>query len=573
MNRWRQFRASPLSRHPSLFLRKVAKRLGWVPEQLKVPAAPVREVTYPAHWERELRAWLAAVPWQPGPHPFNRVFGQEFDEDLLLRLCRDGPDPGVSGLTGDIKLIWDYSRGQPLVTNAVAGAAPLGDCEAFLRRWREANHDFTGAAWRCAMDTGIRGVNWCFADVLFGGELGRRMGTAEWAGALWQHGWMTFRHLEALMVSSNHYFANLLGLEVLGSIFPGDSTAGNWRRFAEGDFPRALLAQTRADGGANEGSLRYHAYVTEMALLFRLAQGRPFPAPAEERLRGMCQVVADFQDATGDVFAFGDDDSGRVLALDAAAKEGRVPILLRLAAQVLGEALAPASERLCPASGWWVKRTGEFTAALEFGGVGFHGQGGHAHNDDLSLAVDWRGHPVIVDPGSYLYTADRVARNRLRSTVVHNTIMVDGREQRVMTSEPFELIGSDAPGQSERVAPDTWAFTCARADGVRHRREITGSTTEIRVRDTIEGRGTHSLRWRFTLHPHVTAEATGLGWRLSLPGVGTLRLETGTPQLSRKTVASEFSPGYGKVESTLGCVAEGKFTLPCTLEWRLSVEG
>ena len=71
------------------------------------------------------------------------------------------------------------------------------------------------------------------------------------------------------MISSNHYLADLLGLLVVGSIFPGDASAQAWRRFAAEEFPKALLSQTHDDGGLDEASLRYHAFVTEMALLFR----------------------------------------------------------------------------------------------------------------------------------------------------------------------------------------------------------------------------------------------------------------------------------------------------------------
>ena len=88
------------------------------------------------------------------------------------------------------------------------------------------------------------------------------------------------------------------------------------------------------DGGLAEASLRYHAFVTEMALLFRLARGAALPANAELQLRTACGIVSDFRDAHGDLFPIGDDDSGRVLAIDGASAMGRADVLMNLARSI-----------------------------------------------------------------------------------------------------------------------------------------------------------------------------------------------------------------------------------------------
>ena len=242
---------------------------------------------YPAAWAPALQSWISQVPLRAEPHPFHRVFGHDFDEELLLRFCREGPRRGERGLLSDIKVIWDYSRAHPLFTNAALGPGHVDAGVAFIRRWLEANADTNGPAWICAMDVAIRAVNWIMADVMSGGELGRRVGSKVWAQWLWHHGFVTWQRLEARIISSNHYMADLLGLIVIGSSFPDDARARAWLRFAQDEFPRALLAQTYEDGGLNEASLRYHAFVTEMALLARLATDVPFPPAVEDRLRAI----------------------------------------------------------------------------------------------------------------------------------------------------------------------------------------------------------------------------------------------------------------------------------------------
>jgi hypothetical protein len=569
MSRLRAFPQSPLARHPGLLARKIASRLGLFREDAPLPEIAASGVAYPAHWASSLRSWLRQVPLHPAPHPFNRVFGLEFDESFLLRLCREGPNRGEPGLAGDIKLIWDFSRGHALFTNAAAGADQVAACAGFIRRWQEANADTNGPAWTCAMDTAIRAVNWIVADVLFDGALASALGRSEFHSALHQHGQSIWRRLEVRVINTNHYLANLLGLAVLGAIFPGGTRARAWLAFAREEFPRALLGQTRADGGLNEASLRYHAFVTEMALLFRLTVGMPLPAPAEVRLRQMCQIVADFQDATGDVFPFGDDDSGRVLAVDSASPLGRAEALLRLASAVLGEPFQPAAQSVCPQSGWWIGRAGDFTVALDFGGVGLHGLGGHAHNDDFSICLEWRNRPVIIDPGTFLYTSDQEARNRFRSTSYHNTLQMDGCEQRALTSSVFALPGSDKAFEAVATGETAWTFRRPVGSRASHCRELSINGGEVCLRDRLEASGRHRLRWCFHLHPNVRAQLTPQGFILTIPEIGALQLTTNAAAPDLRIIKSEYSPAYGRRDPSHACTAEGEYVLPTDVEWRI----
>jgi len=570
MRRLRNFLRSPLARHPQLLARKVGARLRLYREDIAVPTAPFSQVTYPAAWKATLGKWTSGLSFQSGPFPFNRVFEQEFDETTLLSLCREGPIRQGTGLETDIKLIWDYSRGHALFLNAATAPGEVADSLAFLRRWTAATADMNGPAWTCAMDVAIRAVNWVFADALHDAQLSRAFGEAEWAARLWQHGWIIWRRLESRMISSNHYLADLLGLLVVGSIFPSDASAQRWRAFAEAEFPKALLTQTHEDGGLDEASLRYHAFVTEMALLFRLALGRSMKGAAEQRLSAMCQILADFQDASGDLFPFGDDDSGRVLALDGAASGGRASWLIHLASIVIGEKLTPTANALYRHSGWWTQRAGDFTAALDFGGVGLRGLGAHAHNDDFSICLEWRGHPVIVDPGTFFYTGDPVTRNRLRSTALHSTLMIDGAEQRPLGRELFSLPGPATAWPATHSAERGTVFT-RKAGAVVHQREMRLRKDGLWLRDVVEGAGRHRLQWFFQLHPEIRAVAEPGGWRLAVPGAGALRLESPGTALTLGVEPSSFSPGYSRLLPSHACSATTEIALPATVEWRVRV--
>ena len=51
--------------------------------------------------------------------------------------------------------------------------------------------------------------------------------------------------------------------------------------------------------------------------------------------------------------------------------------------------------------------------------VAENGLGGHAHNDQLCLELNLDGEDLIVDPGSYIYTAIPSIRNQYRSVTAH----------------------------------------------------------------------------------------------------------------------------------------------------------
>jgi hypothetical protein len=145
--------------------------------------------------------------------------------------------------------------------------------------------------------------------------------------------------------------------------------------------------------------------------------------------------------------------------------------------------------------------------------VGLDGRGGHGHLDALSFELALHGIPLIVDPGSYVYTGDPDARNRFRSTRAHNVVMVDGEE-----------MASIFPGQLWRLGPEAnphdvcWQQNedgfrlSARHDGyvrlpdaVHYRREFKFSAADARliVSDGFQGMGQHVVERFLHFDPNL----------------------------------------------------------------------
>jgi hypothetical protein len=110
-----------------------------------------------------------------------------------------------------------------------------------------------------------------------------------------------------------------------------------------------------------------------------------------------------------------------------------------------------------------------------------------SHADQLHFDLWWRGLNVAQDAGTYLYNAPPPWDNRLTSTLVHNTVSVDGREQMTRAGRFLYLDWADASSK-RRLETDTdfaQSAQCASARtyayarlGVRHDRMVTVSNDE-----------------------------------------------------------------------------------------------
>lgn len=90
-------------------------------------------------------------------------------------------------------------------------------------------------------------------------------------------------------------------------------------------------------------------------------------------------------------------------------------------------------------SGLYVMQHEDSHLTMSAGGVGQDGAGGHAHNDALSITLSAYGRTFLIDPGTYVYTADPAMRNFYRSTASHNTVQIGTEEINPLPAELFRL--------------------------------------------------------------------------------------------------------------------------------------
>lgn len=92
-----------------------------------------------------------------------------------------------------------------------------------------------------------------------------------------------------------------------------------------------------------------------------------------------------------------------------------------------------------PDFGLYVARGRDWLLTLRCGVNGQEGNGGHAHNDQLSLTLEVEGRCVVDDPGMPVYNALPSVRGAYRSVTAHFAPHPAGSEPASLSLDPFRL--------------------------------------------------------------------------------------------------------------------------------------
>jgi Heparinase II/III N-terminus/Heparinase II/III-like protein len=455
----------------------------------------------------------------------------------------------------DARVVWELNRLAHLITlgRAFAITEDKRFSSEFIRQlqsWREQNPVGRGVNWNCAMEVALRALNLLAAFSLFlrSSELDE-FALKEILALLDQHGVHIRRHLEfSHIATSNHYLADITGLLWLGVMLPELQAAEEWREFGLRELLGEMDKQVLPDGVDYEASTGYHRLKVELFLYsFVLCHlnGIDIQEKYWTKLRAMIEYIAAYLRPDGRAPLIGDSDSGQVLpikrrggddhayvaALGAAIfqephfKLGNEPVAVEELLWILGErgvrdyeALAPRAmpvSRAFPNAGVYLLRHNDLYLHFNAGAVGVNGRGSHGHNDALSIEVAAKGTAFIVDPGSYLYTANLAERHLFRSTASHSTIEIDGVEQNTIDKATPFIIGNEAqPRVISWETNDDFDQVIAEHYGYRrlpqpvtHRRTVFFAKVKRfwRLQDELEGEGLHDLKFRFHLRPGLAA--------------------------------------------------------------------
>ena len=342
----------------------------------------------------------------------------------------------------DIKIIWEPSRWNQLVRLAMA-AYVLGDdhagqkCVEWLFSWCKSNRPFTGLNWTSGLETGLRLVQFTWIDALLTESGVPEKSLNELRNQILPpHVWYTSRHRSFGSSANNHLIGELAGLIVSVARWPELTSFTESLRELNHVFESEILAQFAADGGNQEQALGYHLFSWEFcwqALNALKSSGIVVSTQVQDRLRLAGEFYSEVKPA-GDPWDYGDSDNAYVTPLFAdeshAAREwgtwfrsspesrsleywwGDFPCLNSIPHQ--------DGWRVFSDSGYAVFNRDDWFLRWDFSALGYLSMAPHGHLDALHLSL-WCGEePIIIDPGTGAYYADKNLRNHLADWSSHN---------------------------------------------------------------------------------------------------------------------------------------------------------
>jgi hypothetical protein len=457
---------------------------------------------------------------------------------------------------GDHKVVWELNRHQHWIVLARAflvfrDERYLQEIRTEMSSWRAQNPFLQGINWASTLEVSLRSLSWLAVVALLGDHF-----TAEeqrrWWADLHQNGRYIANNLSVYFAPNTHLLGEALALAALGRVLG----IPRWSESGDATLFQQRSAQVLPDGGYFEQSTFYHVYALDMFLLHYLLRGDEEP---DSLVTDMAHWLACILGPARKLAFLGDDDGGNLL-WPYRAREDFGRIALERAELVCKRKFECAPSSLFSSTGLATFSKDDLFILIDCGPFGAGGAG-HSHSDVLSFVVRRGDEEILIDPGTYTYTADLQARDLFRSTESHSTVRVDQADQGRKVN-PFRWEDKPTVDVLE-WRPNQLLIAECRTTHFTHRREFRfdGNLTVI---DTVKGAaGQHDVEQFWQTGPQPVLQADGsltIGSAvLTLPAAATVDV-----------VPSERSTCYGEKTRSYRVRARMSCALPVRLESTLT---
>jgi hypothetical protein len=438
------------------------------------------------------------------------ISGYQWDGTLWHKKIKYGNFRGA-----DIKVPWEIGRLQFLLPLAIQSTKSKDssiseNIKEIILSFIVTNPPRFGTQWMTSMDIAIRAINLLLTlnvfhrndDNIFDKE--EEMLVLSY---LVQHGLHIENNLEYSQgMRGNHYFANIIGILVCAVMIRNYPQ----REAKIEKYTKELLTEVRYqfgnDGVNFEASIPYHFFVFEMfdfAINLLNQAEKELNLSLAKSYHELTQLYGIIKAASCGLIYFnhipqiGDNDGGYLYNTFPTddISEIKNGILKRL--NVYNNQIGYNNYQ---DSGIYSNNRELYYFISRCGKIGQNGKGGHDHNDHTSFELYVKGRQVIVDPGTYNYTAYFDERNKYRSAQYHNIFAPLNEEQNL-----FDNISKDdlfwireERTKGKIIQSDSAKFVATHeAYHTVCIRDVRFEDTKLYFSDTIEKSGNKILRLFF----------------------------------------------------------------------------
>lgn len=358
----------------------------------------------------------------------------------------------------DVVFPWQLSHFH-FAVNLAMRYASTNDAQYYLQfktlttDWITRNPFLYGINWVGDMDVSIRACCWITAYNLFGEIFFQDRDFYRKVSVSLSKHLAYIDHLLWYSTANNHRVSQYCGLLLVAlSLSPNREKSKTIRKAMAG-LEACLSTQVLEDGTNFESAIGYHRLVLEMfgwTTLIARNNGLEFPDNYYQRLFKMFEFTAAYMDSNGNAPQIGDNDSGHFLLWDTCTDQDH-RFLIRLGEAIFDHTFSGKADQAEP--GFHFSTDHKVTLSnvgitplppapvVGFTSGGYYilqndlfhllvfcseKTGGHRHFDLGSFTLSYKGTPVVVDPGSYVYTSDLQTRCQFRDYYAHNLYIEKG---------------------------------------------------------------------------------------------------------------------------------------------------
>lgn len=398
----------------------------------------------------------------------NQSFPKIFSKNInILR------NPALSA-----KVVWEVNRLQFLMKIAINYSSTKDDTHLrlfikIIKSWISDNPYLKGVNWYSNIEVNLRLINWflCWevldADSLMvENKIFKEFVTKDWIPSIYSHCIYSYQNPSKYSSANNHLISEYSGLFIASSKWKFPESE-KWNQYSKRGLEEEIVKQHSSKGINKEEAAEYIQFIADFFLIAFIVGEKtknPFSLKYKSYLHNIFNYIFNFLDSKGNFPSYGDEDDGKCFIVDFDERFNNFKSLLTSGAIIFqdprlkiksngfdlknkllfGESYRNAFGLLprvpIEEKSEFYEEEGHFFFRKKENGkeiylhfdaapLGFLSIAAHGHADALSIILHVDGHPILVDPGTYIYHTDKEWRNYFISTLAHNTICIDHLNQ------------------------------------------------------------------------------------------------------------------------------------------------